>query len=125
MDRRPGAGGAVTLWSPGGLRQRLQAMGVADGDKVYGGQGRFYLFAAVHGEAVGWSLQGGHRGWSTDSTSTLVGDGQVGVGWRKGGFEADMGYIHRSVHLLHAPLGGTDGYADETAAVSLTLRPRW
>ncbi len=126
----PGAGTTVTLWSPGGIRQRLEAMGVKDGDRVYGDEGRFYLFAAVHGEAVGFNLQssgGGlqRAGWSTDYSSALVGDGQVGFGWRKGGVEADLGYVHRSVHFTHTPIGVTDGWADDMAAVSFTFHPHW
>ena len=33
----------------------------------------------LHGE-TGWD----RAGWTTDATSTLIGDTQVGVGWRKG-----------------------------------------
>jgi hypothetical protein len=118
----PGGGAAVTLWSPDGVRQRLEAMGFKDGDKVYGGQSRLYLFAAVHGTAVGLNLQGMQRtGWSTDHSSALVGDGQIGVGWRKGDFEADLGYVHRSVHLINAPLGASDGYGDDMGALSFAF----
>jgi hypothetical protein len=126
----PGGGATFTLWSAAGLRQRLEAMGVKDGDRTYGGQGRFYLFAAVHGQAVGLNLlnQGGalqRAGWSTDTSSALVGDGQLGFGWRKGAVEADLGYVHRSIHFKHTPIGVTDGWADDMAAVSFTFRPRW
>jgi hypothetical protein len=119
----PGGGAAVTLWSPDGVRQRLEALGFKDGDKTYGSQSRLYLFAAVHGTAVGLNLQGMQRsGWSTDHSSALVGDGQIGVGWRKGDFEADLGYVHRSVHLINAPLGATDGYGDDMGALSFAFR---
>jgi len=65
-----------------------------------------------------------HRdGWSSDTASALVGDGQVGVGWRKGRVEADLGYVHRGVHIKDAPRGVSDSYADDMAAVSLTFRP--
>lgn len=121
-----GASTTVTLWSADGIRQRLHAMGVKDGEDVFGGQGRIYVFAAVHGQAVGMNLQGLQRaGWSTDYSSALVGDGQIGVGWRKGGFEADFGYVHRSVHLENTPLGASDGYADDMAALSFTFHPHW
>ena len=121
-----GAGTTVTLWSPGGIRQRLEAMGVKDGDKVFRGESRVYVFAAVHGQAVGMNLQGLQRaGWSTDTSSAMVGDGQVGVGWRKGGFEADLGYVHRSIHFAHTPIGVSDSYADDIAAVSFSFHPNW
>lgn len=121
-----GAGTTVTLWQPGGIRQRLEAMGFKDGDKAFHGESRIYLFAAVHGQALGMNLQGLQRaGWSTDSSSVMVGDGQVGVGWRKGGFEADLGYVHRSIHFDHTPVGVSDSYADDMAAVSFSFHPHW
>jgi hypothetical protein len=103
---------------------------IQDGATRYGREGRFYLFAAVHGQAVGLNLQseggGLHRtGWSTDQTSALVGDGQVGLGWRKGGMEAAIGYVHRGVHFKNVPIGMSDSYADDMAAVSFTFHPRW
>ena len=124
-------GGEVPVTSVGDiLKGKLQAMGVQDGKARYGGEGRFYLFAAVHGQAVGLNLQseggGLHKtGWSTDQTSALVGDGQVGLGWRKGGMEAAVGYVHRGVHFRNVPIGMSDSYADDMAAVSFTFHPRW
>jgi hypothetical protein len=101
-------------------------MGVKDGDAVFGGQGRIYLFAAVRGQAVGLNLKGLQRaGWSTDYSSALIGDGQVGVGWRKGGFEADLGYVRHSTKLAHVPVGVSDSYTDDMAAVSIAFHPRW
>lgn len=124
-NARP-VGATVTLWAPGGIRQRLEAMGVRDGDAVFGRQGRVYLFAAVKGQAVGLNLQGFKRaGWSTDYSSTLIGDGQIGVGWRKGGFEADLGYVRRSTRFVHTPVGTSDSFTDDMAAVSIAFHPRW
>jgi hypothetical protein len=112
------------------LQGKLQAMGVKNGADKFGGEGRFYLFAAVHGQAVGLNLQtqGGalHRsGWTTDQSSALVGDGQIGLGWRKGGMEAAVGYVHRGVHLRNVPVGMSDSYADDMGAVSFTFHPQW
>jgi hypothetical protein len=119
-------GGQVPVQTVGAFLQgKLQAMGVEDGAAEFGGAGRFYLFAAVHGQAVGYNLQtqgGVHRaGWSTDETSAMVGDGQVGLGWRKDDMEAALGYIHRGVHFRNVPVGISDGFADDMAAVSFTL----
>jgi hypothetical protein len=110
------------------LQGRLRAMGVKDGDATYGSQGRFYLFAAVKGQAVGMNLVAGagglHRdGWTSDSSSALIGDGQVGLGWRKGAMEADIGYVHRGMHIKDAPRGVSDSYANDMAAISFTFRP--
>jgi hypothetical protein len=124
-------GGEVPVHTVGDILQgRLRAMGVEDGATKYGGEGRFYLFAAVHGQAVGLNLQeeGGtlrRTGWSTDATSALVGDGQVGLGWRKGGMEAAIGYVHRGVHFRNVPVGMSDSYADDMGAVSFTFHPGW
>ena len=119
-----GAGTRVTLWSPGGIRQRLEARGLKDGDAQFGKEGRVYLFAAVKGQAVGMNLRGLQRaGWSTDYSSALIGDGQVGGGWRKGGCEADLGYGRRSTHFAHVPLGVSDSYTDDMAAVSIAFHP--
>lgn len=124
-------GGQVPVRTVGAFLQgKLREMGVKDGAAAYGAQGRFYLFAAVHGQAVGLNLQtqggGLHRtGWSTDQTSALVGDGQIGLGWRKGGMEAAVGYVHRGVHLRNTPIGASDSYADDMGAVSFTFHPRW
>jgi hypothetical protein len=105
-------------------------MGVQDGKEAYGEQGRLYLFAAVHGQALGLNLQsvGGalrRTGWSTDESSALVGDGQLGLGWRKGGFEASLGYVHRGVRLRNAPLGASDSYSEDMGALAFTLHPHW
>lgn len=123
-------GGQVPVNTVGAFLQgKLRDLGVKDGATAYGDRGRFYLFAAVHGQAVGMNLvagSGGLRrdGWSSDASSALVGDGQVGIGWRKGAVEADFGYVHRGVHIKNAPRGVSDSYADDMAAVSLTFRPQ-
>jgi hypothetical protein len=106
--------------------KRLNAMGVNDGAK-FGDQGRWYLFAAASGRAVGMNmLHGdagwGRAGWSTDPTSKLVGDAQVGVGWRKGAIQTSVGYVHRKVkgdHLMY----GVDPHDDSMVAFSLSIRP--
>lgn len=113
------------------VQDRLTAMGVKKGS-IYGDQGRWYLFAAVRGQSVGLNMMssatggGFHQaGWSTDASSALVGDGQVGVGWRKGGMEASLGYVHRGVKVRNAPYGASDSFSESLAAMSLTFRPSW
>ncbi len=125
------AGAMVKVSSlQGVLQDRLAAMGVKSGSSTFGNQGRWYLFAAVQGRAVGMNLQetGGalrRVGWSTDVSSALIGDGQVGVGWRKGGIEASFGYVHRDVRMQGAPVGASDSYSDNMAALAFTYRPHW
>ena len=62
-------------------------------------RGRWFLFAAAGGQAVGLNMQpttGGSR-WSSGSASTMINDGQAGFGWRRGGTQAAFGYVHREI----------------------------
>jgi hypothetical protein len=108
------------------VKAKLGAMGVRDG-KSFGGQGRWYLFAAASGRAVGLNLLRGdagwsHGGWTTDPSSTLVGDAQVGVGWRKGDMQTSLGYVHREIKGLHT-IFGQDAKADSLVAFTFAVRP--
>jgi hypothetical protein len=107
-------------------RQRLNALGVRDGS-AFGAQGRWYLFAAASGRAVGLNMLHSDMGWdraglSTDQTSSLIGDTQVGVGWRKGDVQTSFGYIHREVKGQNI-LWGVDPGSDSMVAFSLSVRP--
>jgi hypothetical protein len=106
---------------------RLKALGLRDGASSFGDKGRWYLFAAASGRAVGMNMlhneQGWNRaGWTTDATSTLTGDAQVGVGWRKGDMQTSFGYIHREVKGQNM-LWGVDPKDDSVVAFSLSIRP--
>jgi hypothetical protein len=67
----------------------------------------------------GWD----RAGWTTDQTSTLIGDAQLGVGWRKGALQTSLGYIHRQVKGAHM-LYGVEAHDDSMVAFSLSLKPR-
>ena len=108
--------------------ERLRDLGVRDG-ATFGGQGRWYLFAAASGRAVGLNMlrndlsNGWDRaGWTTDPTSSLVGDAQLGVGWRKGDLQTSLGYVHREMKGAHM-LWGQDTRQDSMVAFSLSIRP--
>lgn len=106
---------------------RLNEIGVRDGAQ-FGDKGRWYLFAAASGRAVGMNMlrqDGGwnRAGWSTDPASALVGDAHVGVGWRKGPMQTSFGYIHREVKGDHL-LFGQETKDDEVVALSLSIKPR-
>lgn len=105
----------------------LNAMGVDDG-AVFGDKGRWYLFAAASGRAVGLNMlnrgNGWDRaGWTTDESSTLVGDAQVGVGWRKGPMQTSLGVLHREAKAQHAYFG-YQSEPDTMVAFSFAVRPR-
>lgn len=108
-------------------RDGLRAMGVSDGAH-FGEQGRWYLFAAASGRAVGLNmlrsdLGWDRAGWTTDPTSTLIGDAQVGVGYRKGAMQTSFGFIHREVKGQHMVFG-QDTKDDSLVAFSLSIKPK-
>ena len=106
---------------------RLNDLGVRDG-AAYGDQGRWYLFAAASGRAVGMNLLHGDNvwdrdGWTTDKASALIGDAHVGVGWRKGAMQTSLGYIHREVKGEHMVFG-QQTKEDSMLAFSLSIKPQ-
>jgi hypothetical protein len=107
--------------------QRLKDMGVREGT-AFGDTGRWYLFAAASGRAVGMNVLKnedgwGRAGWSTDPTGALVGDAQVGVGWRKGDIQSSFGVIYREVRGNHMIFGQMTR-DDTVAAFSFSVRPQ-
>lgn len=123
----PQAGATLQLGSADrSVEDRLGSL-VSDGKK-YGDQGRWYLFAAASGRSVGLNMtraDGGwnQSGWSTDKTSKLLGDGQLGVGYRKGAMQASFGYVYREIKVQNGPLGADTDVSDSLAAFSLSIRP--
>ncbi|WP_309645474.1 lipid A-modifier LpxR family protein [Phenylobacterium sp.] len=108
------------------VKSQLSDMGVQDG-AAFGDRGRWYLFAAASGRAVGLNMlrnegDWDRAGWSTDVSSTLVGDAQVGIGFRKGVMQTSFGLIHREVKGQHR-IWGQETKEDTLAAFSLTIRP--
>ena len=106
--------------------ERLRDLGVTDG-AAFGDKGRWYLFAAASGRAVGLNMLRGERGWdragwSTDDTGALVGDAQIGVGWRKGAMQTSFGVLHREAKAEHAYYG-YQSKADSVVAFSFAIRP--
>lgn len=124
------AGAMVQLSKAASLSEsaadRLKSLGLRDGAR-FGDRGRWYLFAAASGRAVGLNMlhnEGGwdRAGWSQDNASTLVGDAQLGVGFRKGPMQTSLGYIHREVKGQNM-IWGQDTKADSMVAFSLSIRP--
>jgi hypothetical protein len=107
--------------------ERLRDLGVQDGSS-FGDKGRWYLFAAASGRAVGLNMLKGENGWdragwTTDPTGALVGDAQVGVGWRKGDMQSSFGVIHREVKGKHMVFGQKT-HDDTVAAFTFSFRPQ-
>lgn len=107
-------------------KRGLNAIGVRDGQS-FGDKGRWYMFAAASGRAVGFNMlhseAGWDRaGWTTDQNSTLVGDAQIGVGWRKGPMQTSFGVLHREVKGEHL-YWGTATKPDTVAGITFAIRP--
>jgi hypothetical protein len=107
--------------------QRLKDLGVRDGASL-GDGGRWYLYAAASGRAVGMNLMHGdggwdRAGWTTDPTSTLISDAQLGVGWRKGIMQTSVGYVHREVKGSHM-IFGQQTRDDSLLAFTLSIKPQ-
>ena len=107
------------------VRSRLSSMGldVGEGSERFGDRGRWYLFAAADGRAVGLNMMRGDGGWSRQGVTTdeaaVIGEAQVGVGWRRGAMQASLGVIHREMKTK--PAQGLDEYQVEDQAVAFTL----
>jgi hypothetical protein len=110
------------------VKSSLGRLGVRDGER-FGDQGRWYLFAAASGRAVGLNMLRSDAGWSragwtTDPASTLVGDAQVGVGWRRGAIQTSLGFVHREMKSDHLLWGQDPPSSDSMVAFSFAVRPR-
>jgi hypothetical protein len=109
--------------------QVVNSLGVRDG-RQFGDRGRWYVFAAASGQAVGMNmLRSGDGDWSqagltTDNSSKLVGDGQAGVAWRSGPMQASFGYVHRKIKAKDQIMGMAS-QKDEMVAFSFTYKPHW
>lgn len=108
------------------VRDALTDMGVRDGSE-FGDQGRWYMFAAASGRAVGLNVmrEPGHwdqAGLSTDAASGLIGDAHIGVGWRKGPLQTSLGYVHRELKGQNM-IWGQQTKEDSVVAFSLTIKP--
>ena len=123
--------GAVLTFGPKGpdqsLTARLDRMGVHDGAD-FGERGRWYVFAAASGRAVGLNVLKGpanswDQSWSQDPSSALIGDAQLGLGWRKGAMQTSLGYIHREIKGDHM-VWGQQARDDSMVAFSLSVKPR-
>lgn len=127
-DAGPGAQAGATISLEDRVADRLGNLGVKDG-RSFGDKGRWYLYAATSGRSVGLNMLRGadgefrREGWSTDATSALVSDAQVGVGWRKGAVQTSIGYMHREIKPKHG-LMGVENKDDELIAVSFSFKPR-
>lgn len=126
------AGATVRLGRKKNMGSRVNdALGVQDGNATFGDRGRWYIFAAASGRAVGLNMLRGQNGdWSRagltqDAASKLIGDSQAGVAWRKGPMQASLGYIHREIKARGDGIMGLATQKDDVVALSFSLKPQW
>ncbi len=122
--------GATVRFGKKSMEDRVvNSLGVSDG-RAFGNRGRWYLFAAASGQAVGLNMLRNQDGdWSragvtTDYNSKLIGDGQAGVAWRRGPMQASFGYVHRSIKAKDHIMGMAT-QKDEMVAMTFSLKPHW
>ena len=125
------AGGMVRLGAhlQDSVMNRL-GMHAVDGS-AFGDRGRWFLFAAASGRAVGFNMthdQSGFQraGWSAEGTSAMISDAQAGLGWRRGNMQASFGYVHREIKT-DAPVNfasDSQTVRDSMVAFSFSLTPR-
>lgn len=125
------AGATVRLGKKKNMGDRVSdALGVREGDTAFGDRGRWYIYAAASGRAVGLNMLRGQNGdwtragFTQDVTSRLIGDSQAGVAWRKGPMQASLGYIHREIRAKEGIMGLAT-QKDDVVALSFSLKPHW
>lgn len=117
------AGASVQLSRPSWAERFTPGDGARFGDR-----GRWYLFGAASGRAVGLNMLHDKDGWSRgglslDSASALISDVQAGIGWRKGSIQASLAWMKRKVKAAET-LVGLDTRDDTTVAVTVSVKPR-
>ncbi|MDO1558929.1 DUF2219 family protein [Brevundimonas sp. 2R-24] len=112
-----------------GATIRIGETQVVDGRR-YGDEGRWYLFAAGSGRAVGMNWRRNlNGGWSRDGMShdagAYIGDAQVGVAWRRGDVQASFGYVHREIEAEGLAGEGFDRDRTEgLLAFQISIKPQ-
>lgn len=133
IELTPHAGVGVT--SEGGSAEAGATLRIGENLTVrdgqsYGDAGRWYVFAAGTGRAVGMNFLPGENGrWTRAGMShdagSFIGDAQVGVAWRRGPLQASFGYVHREIEAEGMRGEGFD--RDQTeglVAFQLSIRPQ-
>jgi hypothetical protein len=122
--------GAMVRFGKKNMEDRVvSSLGVSDG-RAFGNRGRWYVFAAASGQAVGLNMlrnQDGdwsRAGFTSDNNSKLIGDRQAGVAWRRGAMQASLGYVHRSIKAKDQIMGMATE-KDEMVAMTFSLKPHW
>lgn len=109
------------------LTGTLDRLGIRE-TATSGAAARWYMFAAASGRALRFNMQHDpsqrwDNTWSQDRSSALVGDAQLGLGWRRGDLQTSVGLIHRTVKGAHM-LWGQETKDDSVLAFSFSVKPQ-
>ena len=114
-----------------GATIRVGRLEVSDGEDAFAeDEGRWYLFAAGTGTAVGMNWARGMDGWDrriSHDSGSFIGDAQIGVAWRRGDTQTSFGYVHREVTAegVHGGSGIDRDATEGFVAVQFSIRPDW
>lgn len=124
-------GGSAEAGATLRIGQGLSNM-VRDGQEAFGDRGRWYIFAAGSGRAVGYNFARtrdgdyARSGMSQDS-GAFLGDASVGVAWRRGDMQSSFGLVYREIEA-EGLQGGRDFDRDVDeglVAFQLSIKPDW
>lgn len=124
-------GGSASAGATVRIGDRLDSL-APEGREAFGDTGRWYLFAAGEGRAVGYNFARNRdgdfvRSGLSQDRGSFMGDAQVGVAWRRGDVQTSFGYVYRE-HKARELRGGKDFDRDASEgviALQLSIRPDW
>ncbi len=103
---------------------------VRNGQEAFGDRGRWYLFAAGSGRAVGYNwartADGDFaRSGFTHDAGSFMGDAQIGVAWRRGDIQTSIGYVYREHEAdeVRIARGLEREVAEGVLAFQLSIKP--
>ncbi|WP_374275508.1 lipid A-modifier LpxR family protein [Brevundimonas sp.] len=121
----PRAGASLTIG------ERIDKL-APEGREAFGDRGRWYLFAAGEGRAVGYNFartrDGDYvRSGLSQDRGAYIGDASVGVAWRRGDMQASFGYVYREHKVSGWRTSETlDRERSEgLVAFQLSIKPDW
>jgi hypothetical protein len=105
---------------------------VPEGQDAFGERGRWYIYAAGSGRAVGYNFARNRdgdyarSGYSHDS-GVFLGDAQLGVAWRRGDMQSSFGVIYREIEPEGLRVGSRSGIDTDVSegliAFQLSIKP--
>lgn len=103
---------------------------VPDGADAFGDRGRWYLYAAGSGRAVGYNFARTRdgdfeRSGMSQDEGAFLGDASVGVAWRRGDVQSSFGVVYREIEAegLRGGHGLDNDVTEGLVAFQLSIKP--